>query len=63
MDLAARLNVQATANLLCFAEYEIPILMALGMLKPLGNPASNAPKWFCTVEIIQLEADRDQARG
>jgi len=25
----------------------------------LGDPAPNAPKWFCAVEMIKLAADKD----
>jgi hypothetical protein len=58
-NLPARLDVTATAKLLGFAEHDIQILMAVGKLTPLGDPAPNAPKWFAAVEIIQLAADRD----
>ena len=54
-----RLDVVATAKLLGFAEHDIPILIAAGLLKPLGDPATNAPKWFAGVEVFQLTADRD----
>jgi hypothetical protein len=55
----ARLDVAATARLLGFAEHDIQILMAAGKLTPLGDPASNAPKWFAAVKIIRLAADQD----
>ena len=55
--LPARLDVAATAKLLSFAENDIAILMAAGKLTPLGDPAPNAPKWFCAVEVIRLAAD------
>jgi len=58
-DLPVRLDVAATAKLLGFAESDIQILMALGKLIPLGDPAPNAPKWFAAVEMIQLAADKD----
>jgi hypothetical protein len=57
--LPARLDVGATAKLLGFAKHDIQILMALGKLTPLGDPAPNAPKWFAAVEMIQLAADPD----
>ena len=57
--LPARLDVAATAKLLGFGEHDIQILMAAGKLTPLGDPAPNAPKWFCAVEVIRLAADRD----
>ena len=58
-DLPARLDVVTTAKLLGFAEHDIQILMAASKLKPLGDPAPNAPKWFAAVEVIRLAADRD----
>jgi hypothetical protein len=58
-DLPARLDVAATAKLLGFAEHDIQVLMAVGKLTPLGDPAPNAPKWFAAVEMIRLAADQD----
>jgi hypothetical protein len=57
--LPARLDVAATAKLLGFAESNIQVLMAASKLTPLGDPASNAPKWFAAVEMIRLAADQD----
>ena len=56
-DLPARLA--ATAKLLGFAEHDIQILMAVGKLTPLGDPAPSAPKWFAVVEMIRLATDQD----
>jgi len=58
-DLPARLDVAATAKLLGFAESDIQVLMAVGKLTPLGDPAPNAPKWFCAIEVIRLAGDRE----
>jgi hypothetical protein len=58
-DLPARLDVAATAKLLGFAEHDIQILMAVGKLTPLGDPAPSAPKWFAVVEMIRLATDQD----
>jgi len=58
-NLPARLDVVATAKLLGFAEHDIQILMAVGKLTPLGDPAPNAPKWFAAVEVIRLAADKE----
>jgi hypothetical protein len=58
-DLPARLDVVATAKLLGFAEHDIQILMAVGKLTSLGDPAPNAPKWFAAVEVIRLATDTD----
>jgi hypothetical protein len=58
-NLPARLDVAATSKLLGFAEHDIQILMAVGKLIPLGDPAPNAPKWFAAVELIRLATDQD----
>jgi hypothetical protein len=58
-SLPARLDVVATAKLLGFAEHDIQVLMAAGKLTPLGDPAPNAPKWFCAFEVIGLATDKD----
>jgi len=57
--LPARLDVAATAKLLGFTENDTQILMAVGKLTPLGDPAPNAPKWFAAVEMIRLATDQD----
>jgi len=58
-NLPARLDVEATAKLLGFADSDIQVLMAVGKLTPLGDPAPNAPKWFAAVEVIRLGTDMD----
>jgi len=49
--LPARLNVEQTAFLLGFLPHDIPILNRAGLLKPLGSPAANAPKYFAAVHV------------
>jgi hypothetical protein len=56
-DLPGRLSVAETAKVLGFAEHDIQILMSTSRLKPLGDPAPNAPKWFAAIEIIQRATD------
>ena len=58
-SLPARLHVKMVAQLLGFGESDIPILMGKGLLKPLGKPAPNAPKFFARVEIERLCQDVD----
>jgi hypothetical protein len=58
-NLPARLDVTETAKLLGFAVHDMQILMAVGKLTPLGDPAPNAPKWFAAVEMIRLAGDQD----
>jgi hypothetical protein len=50
-QLPARLEVKDIAVLLGFSESDVPILIAGGLLKPLGKPAPNARKFFARVEI------------
>jgi hypothetical protein len=57
--LPARLDVPATAKLLGFTESDEQILLAVGKLTPLGDPAPNAPKWFAAVEVIRLATNQD----
>jgi hypothetical protein len=53
----ARLNATQTAWFLGFEPHDIPILVAAGLLKPLGHPARNAVKFFATQALEQLRQD------
>ena len=53
-EIPARLDKIKTAELLGFQEHDIPVLVAEGLLKPLGKPVPNATKYFATCEIIAL---------
>ena len=55
----ARLDVDQAAEVLGFLPHEISILLKAGLIKPLGKPASNGHKFFCTVEVSALSANRD----
>ena len=57
--IAGRLDVAATAKLLGFTETDIRILLSVGKLTPLGDPALNVPKWFAAIEMIRLTTDKD----
>ena len=55
--LPARLDAeQAGWYLGCNLE-SVTVLMAAGLLKPLGRPAANAAKFFALAELEQLRAD------
>jgi len=54
----ARLTVEQAAWLLGCQSHDVPILIALRLLKPLGNPSQNAIKFFSTAEITDLAKDR-----
>jgi hypothetical protein len=53
----ARLDALQAAWFLGFEPHEIPILIAGGLLKPLGHPARNATKFFATQALEQLRSD------
>jgi hypothetical protein len=53
-----RLTVEQAASALNCGEQDVTILVAARLLKPLGNPAPNARKYFATFEILELANDR-----
>lgn len=55
--LPGRLTAPQAAVLLGVEENHIPILVKARLLKPLGNPPRNAPKFFARDYIIALAAD------
>lgn len=50
----ARLNAEETAWYLGFLPHEIPILIAVKALRPLGSPAPNGCKYFAQAELEKL---------
>jgi hypothetical protein len=54
----ARMTAEEAAWLLGFLPHDIPILVVEGILKPLGHPPRNGPKYFATVELEELRRDR-----
>ncbi len=56
-NLPDRLTATETAAKLGISPHEVPILVAKGLLKPLGHPAPNAPKFFLTATLKDLERD------
>ena len=55
--LPGRLTAEQAAWLLGLSLADIPILMGAGLLKPLGKPAANAPRYFARNGIEELAAD------
>ena len=53
----ARLTPEQTAWYLGFQPHDIPILVARGLLKPLGSPPRNGVKHFATIVIDALSHD------
>lgn len=56
-SLPARLTAEHAAWFLGFASHEIPVLVAKGLLKPLGHPAHNGPKYFLAATLEELRRD------
>ena len=54
----ARLNLEQAAWLLGFQAHDIPVLVANGLLKPLGTPPPNGVKYFAAGDLELLKADR-----
>jgi hypothetical protein len=55
--LPARLDSRQVSAILGFQEHDIPVLVSAKLLKPLGKPASNSPKYFARLEIEGLTQD------
>lgn len=53
----ARLTATQTAWFLGFKPEEITLLIAAGLLKPLGHPPRNGAKFFATETLEQLRRD------
>jgi hypothetical protein len=53
----ARLKAEEAGWLLGFLPHEITILMSEGLLKPLGRPPQNGPKYFSTATLEELRRD------
>jgi hypothetical protein len=49
------LNPEEAAVFLGLCSHDIPILVAHGLLKPLGNPVQSSVKYFATVVLEELE--------
>jgi len=55
--LPGRITPAETAHRLGFEPEHIPVLISLGLLKPLGHPAASTVKYFASVEIEVLRND------
>ncbi len=56
--LPGRLTSPQASALIGFAEHDLAILAAAGLIRPLGKPAPNAPKYWSSSELVQLCSDR-----
>lgn len=55
----ARLTAEQTGWVLNCQAHDVPVLVAARLLKPLGNPAPNAIKFFATADVLELAKDRN----
>jgi hypothetical protein len=55
--LPAMMNPEETALYLGCLPHDIPILVAHGLLKPLGNPVQSSVKFFAKVVLDELRND------
>jgi hypothetical protein len=58
-DLPARLHGAQVAKLLNCTTDDVAILTSSGKLRALGKPRPNAVKFFSSIELIALMADRE----
>jgi hypothetical protein len=58
--LQGRLNTRQTAALLNCAEHDIAVLVAKGLLTPLGHPVAGSMKYFAPTEVLELAGDREK---
>ncbi len=57
-QMPVRVNSEQAGWVLNCQPHDIPALIAARLLKPLGNPAQNSTKFFCTVDILEAAKDR-----
>ena len=57
-QLPARLTADQAAVVLNCQPHDVPVLVASRLLKPLGNPAPNAIKFFATCDLLEHIKDR-----
>jgi hypothetical protein len=58
-DLPARLLAGQVAKLLNCTTEDVALLVSAGKLQALGKPKPNNVKFFSSIELITLLADRD----
>jgi hypothetical protein len=59
LRLPARLDAQQTAAFLGIRPHDIPVLVAIKLLHPLGRPSPNGQKYFATCELEELQSNRE----
>ena len=56
--LPARLTAEQAAWVLNCQPHDVPVLVASRLLKPLGNPAANATKYFAAADLLAQVENR-----
>ena len=56
--LPARLTSTQAAVLTGFGEHDLTILVGAGLIRPLGKPAPNAPKYWSSDELLKVCFER-----
>jgi hypothetical protein len=56
--LPARLTAEQAAWVLNCQPHDVPILVAVRLLKPLGNPQPHSVKYFAASELLEQVRDR-----
>jgi hypothetical protein len=57
LNLPARLTITEAAWFLGFTETDISVLIASGLLKPLGHPPASGSKYFALTDLQALRTD------
>ncbi len=57
-QLPARLTAEQAAWVLNCQPYDVPVLVAARLLKPLGNPPPHTVKFFAASELLEQVKDR-----
>ena len=57
-QLPLRLTAEQAGWVLNCQPHDIPALISARLLKPLGNPAANAVKFFATADVLENAKDR-----
>ena len=57
-QVPARLTAEQAAWVLNCQPYDVPVLVAARLLKPLGNPSPYNVKFFAATELLEMVKDR-----
>ena len=60
LRLPGRLDEEQAAELLGFKRHDIPVLIRAKLLKVLGRPNANAPKYFSSLVVEKCAQDPER---